>query len=118
VLQIASDTWAIYGHLQTGRITVRVGDQVVAGQPLGRVGNSGNSLAPHLHFQLSDGPVLVTSNSVPFVLDRYRVVGAVDPAALAAAFRDPSSFSSLPVTAANEPQVGTLPLLTTVVEFP
>ena len=56
IVQIRPDTWALYAHLQPGSIAVAVGDELVAGQPLGRLGNSGNSLAPHLHFGLLDGP--------------------------------------------------------------
>jgi hypothetical protein len=36
-------------HLQNGSVMVRAGDVVVTGQPLGRVGNSGNTSEPHLH---------------------------------------------------------------------
>lgn len=39
----------ILAHLQEGSLVVRVGDVVETGQPLGRVGNSGNSTEPHLH---------------------------------------------------------------------
>ena len=39
----------LLAHLQHGSLTVRVGDQVTTGQPLGRVGNSGNTSEPHLH---------------------------------------------------------------------
>jgi len=42
-------TSAFYGHLQKGSVTVDVGDEVRAGQPIGRSGSSGTSL-PHLHF--------------------------------------------------------------------
>jgi len=49
-------------------------------------GNSGNSLAPHLRFGLLDGLDPGTSNSVPFVLDRYTVTGAVVHASYLAAF--------------------------------
>jgi hypothetical protein len=38
-------------HLRPGTVTVAVGDVVEAGRPLGAVGNSGNSSAPHLHLQ-------------------------------------------------------------------
>jgi Peptidase family M23 len=118
VLQIGPGVWAIYAHLQPGSITVQEGERVPAGRPIARLGNTGNSFAPHLHFQLSDGPTLLSSNSVPFVLDRYTIVGEVEPQALAAAFSDPSGFSRLPVTDVITPQAGTLPLLGTVVEFP
>jgi Peptidase family M23 len=36
-------------HLRPGSVRVRPGDRVRAGDPLGEVGNSGNSTEPHLH---------------------------------------------------------------------
>jgi hypothetical protein len=36
-------------HLQEGSVRVREGDRVRAGQPVGLVGNSGNTTEPHLH---------------------------------------------------------------------
>jgi murein DD-endopeptidase MepM/ murein hydrolase activator NlpD len=39
------------GHLRAGSVLVRPGDSVRAGQPIGRVGNSGHSSEPHLHVQ-------------------------------------------------------------------
>ena len=44
------DVETVYGHLS--RATVRVGDQVGKGDPVGVVGNSGRSLGPHLHFEI------------------------------------------------------------------
>ncbi len=39
------------GHMQQGRVFVRVGQAIVAGQALGLAGNSGMSIEPHLHIQ-------------------------------------------------------------------
>lgn len=39
-----------YCHLRKGSVLVRTGDKVHAGQPLGKVGMSGASEYPHLHF--------------------------------------------------------------------
>ena len=39
-----------YGHLSS--IAVRPGTCVVAGVPIGRVGSTGFSTGPHLHFEL------------------------------------------------------------------
>ncbi len=41
-----------YAHLRKGSATVRRGDKVAKGQALARVGNSGASGMPHLHFAL------------------------------------------------------------------
>ncbi|MCA9690535.1 MAG: M23 family metallopeptidase [Myxococcales bacterium] len=40
-------------HFIPGSVMVRVGDRVELGQPLGKVGNSGQSTNPHIHFHVS-----------------------------------------------------------------
>jgi murein DD-endopeptidase MepM/ murein hydrolase activator NlpD len=50
------DGYAVYAHAQTGSIVISRGDRVMPGQHLANVGHSGNSTAPHLHFQLMDHP--------------------------------------------------------------
>lgn len=47
-------TFAFYAHLTPGSVAVKPGDTIRTGDPLGRVGHTGNSTAPHLHFQLMD----------------------------------------------------------------
>lgn len=42
-------------HMIPGTVTVKVGDKVELGQVLGKVGNSGHSSGPHIHFQFSSG---------------------------------------------------------------
>jgi len=45
--------WIIdYCHLANGSLKVKVGDTVAAGQPLARVGLSGDTEFPHLHFSV------------------------------------------------------------------
>jgi hypothetical protein len=50
------DGYVVYAHAQTGSISVSPGEEVIPGQRLANVGHSGNSTAPHLHFQLMDHP--------------------------------------------------------------
>lgn len=66
VLDLGDGTYAAYAHLRHGSLTVCEGDRVRAGQTLARVGNSGNSTEPHLHFQLMDGPDPDTARGIPF----------------------------------------------------
>ncbi len=70
VLQ-AGSVYALLAHCRLHSLNVRPGQTVRAGEPLGQVGNSGNSLVPHLHVQLNDGPNLFTAGSVPFRVSRF-----------------------------------------------
>jgi len=76
-VRVDSDHFAFYAHLRPGRIPVEVGDRVKPGQKLGQLGNTGNSNAPHLHFQIMDGRSPLQSNGLPFVFDRFAVEGYV-----------------------------------------
>jgi murein DD-endopeptidase MepM/ murein hydrolase activator NlpD len=42
----------VFMHLRAGSLLVAAGQAVSAGQPLAQVGNTGNSSAPHLHFEV------------------------------------------------------------------
>jgi murein DD-endopeptidase MepM/ murein hydrolase activator NlpD len=46
--------YAAYAHLRPGSVAVRAGQRVASGDLIGRVGHTGNSTSPHLHFQLMD----------------------------------------------------------------
>jgi hypothetical protein len=78
ILEIAPNVFAAYGHLQPGSHTVKVGDTVKAGARLVRIGNTGPSFGPHLHFGLLDKPSLWAGRSLPFVFDRFTLAGVVD----------------------------------------
>src|SRR5580765_6949935 len=52
VLEVAPGIFASYAHLRKGSVRVKPGERVQRGQVLAQLGQSGNSSAPHLHFQL------------------------------------------------------------------
>ena len=52
---------------KTGSITVKPGDRLTAGQVLARLGNTGNTDAPHLHFHVMSTPDPLRSDGLPFV---------------------------------------------------
>lgn len=45
----------VYGHMFDDGVLVKVGDQVSAGQEIGKIGNAGESTGAHLHFEVWDG---------------------------------------------------------------
>ena len=69
----AGRTYALYAHLAPGSVAVRRGQQVRAGQVIGRVGHSGNSTAPHLHFQLMDSADPLTARGIPCAFAEYLI---------------------------------------------
>ncbi|MFH9611537.1 M23 family metallopeptidase [Streptomyces sp. NPDC017448] len=72
VLDLGGGVYAVYAHARRGSLRVKPGDRVRAGQEIGRVGNSGNTTEPHLHFHLMDGPDPDDARGVPFM---WRGVG-------------------------------------------
>lgn len=64
-LKHPGNEYSFYGHIIPGSLTVKKGNLVKQGQIIGRVGNSGNSDAPHLHFQLMNGPSILTGRGLP-----------------------------------------------------
>ena len=78
ILKIAPNVFAWYAHLRQGSITVKVGDAVKAGASIGKLGNSGPSEGPHLHFGLLNMPDPIAGRSLPFVFGSFSLNGAVD----------------------------------------
>lgn len=73
IIECADNIYAGLVHLQTGSIQVSVGQRVKKGEVIGRVGHSGNSFAPHLHFQLMDSSDIATANGLPFAFEQYEI---------------------------------------------
>ncbi len=65
VLKHANGEYSFYGHLDTDSLTVEIGSQVKQGQEIGKLGHTGMSNCPHLHFQLMDGPDFLAARGLP-----------------------------------------------------
>lgn len=62
---------ALYAHLAPGTVAVGSGQTVRTGEMIGRVGHTGNSTAPHLHFHLMDSPDLQRAGGIPCAFRGY-----------------------------------------------
>jgi len=111
-----------YEHLRQGSVEVAEGDRVQRGQRLGSIGNSGNSSRPHLHFEVTDSPVLGHGEGLPYHLRCFELAHRVAPAPDwdAIAEGSPSEIGlQLKVSAEDRAlRHGELPLGGAVVAFP
>ena len=102
---IGGGVFALYAHLKQGSPTVKVGDTVTRGQVIGRLGNSGNTSEPHLHFQLERGIAPLASDNVPFEFTAFDYLGTLTRTGI-----------STPTPAG--PRTNQLPLSETVTSYP
>jgi hypothetical protein len=77
ILKLGKGVFAAYAHLAPGSVRVQPGGRVSEGQVIGRLGNSGGSHGPHLHFQVMSRPSILDSDGLPFVIDRFRLNGRI-----------------------------------------
>ena len=75
ILDLGGGNFAVYAHFQPGTIRVEENERVQRGDVLGLVGNSGNSVAPHLHFHVMNGPQPLASNGLPYEGGSFKVTG-------------------------------------------
>ncbi len=73
IIKYSENVYAALCHLQTGSVQVSVGQMIKKGEVIGRVGHSGNSFAPHLHFQLMDSSDISVANGVPCAFEQYEI---------------------------------------------
>jgi hypothetical protein len=73
IMECGENIYAALCHLQTGSIQVTAGQSVKKGELIGRVGHSGNSFGPHLHFQLMDSSDIAAAKGLPCAFEKYEV---------------------------------------------
>jgi murein DD-endopeptidase MepM/ murein hydrolase activator NlpD len=73
IMKCSSNVYAAFVHMQEGSVSVSVGEKAKQGRILGKIGHSGNSTAPHLHFQLMDSDDVHSAKGIPCAFREYEV---------------------------------------------
>ena len=118
IIKLREGVYALYAHMAPDSVMVGAGSRVHRGQQIGKVGNTGNTQAPHLHFQLMDRADALAANGLPYVFERYQVPAA-DLAGTEDFDRAELAGTPLTLTRCNPPIRGrkSLPLDLTIVTW-
>lgn len=74
IIDHGNQEYSVVAHMKHQSATVKIGDQVKQGDPIGLCGNSGNSSEAHIHFQVQNSPDLEAGKSI-----RIRLKGDIEP---------------------------------------
>ena len=78
ILHIGGGIYVLYAHLIPGSNDhLNVGDFVAKGDLVGLLGNTGQSGAPHLHFQVMDGNSIAQAEGVEYVFEEFDNLGMI-----------------------------------------
>jgi murein DD-endopeptidase MepM/ murein hydrolase activator NlpD len=117
VIEMGDGRFAGYAHLQQSSLSVHQGERVERGHPIAKVGSSGTTGGPHLHFQMTDRPSVVLGDGMPYVFDTFGLTGQTPP--LVEVLRYYDTLEPIPIsTETTGPRHNQLPLGRDVVSFP
>jgi hypothetical protein len=116
VMDLGYGVYAFYAHMQKGTVSVVPGNQVKRGQVLGKLGNSGNTSAPHLHFHLMNGPSVTGSSGIPYLIDSFTWMGGIPEELFANSTGVEGDFSKA-FAATPSRRKGQFPLDLAIVDF-
>ena len=73
IIKHTENVYVAFCHLQKGSLQVSVGQSITTGKMIGKIGHSGNSFQPHLHFQLMDNEDIAVAKGIPCVFKEYEL---------------------------------------------
>lgn len=75
-MKIEENRFVFYEHLKPGSILVKPGQKVKKGDIIARVGFTGQTTGPHLHLHVADSDSPLGAEGLPFVFDKFTVLGS------------------------------------------
>jgi murein DD-endopeptidase MepM/ murein hydrolase activator NlpD len=74
IIDHGNDEFSLIDHMQKDSVRVEIGDHVTRGTVLGKIGNSGDSGAPHIHYQLQNGKDTRDSEGLPSRFTKFELL--------------------------------------------
>lgn len=75
IIDHGNSEYSFMAHFKQASLVVWTGDTVIAGQLLGKCGNSGNSSEPHLHYHLQNTAEFNAGEGLPAFFNNYNADG-------------------------------------------
>ncbi|MFU8806279.1 MAG: M23 family metallopeptidase, partial [Bradymonadaceae bacterium] len=77
VIRVDADEYLYVAHMKNESVTVKDGDEISVGQKIGECGNSGRTVAPHVHVHLQNSTNFPLAESLPLRFSGYEAGGAL-----------------------------------------
>jgi len=74
IIDHGNGEFSLIDHMQKDSVSVEVGDEVTRGTVLGKIGNSGDSGTPHIHYGLQNGKDTLKSEGLPSRFRRFELL--------------------------------------------
>jgi hypothetical protein len=65
IIDHGNDEFSLLDHMQQDSVKVALGDEITRGTPVGKIGNSGDSIFPHIHYELKNAADVFTAEGLP-----------------------------------------------------
>lgn len=74
IIDHGNSEFSLIDHMQKDSVKIEVGDEVTRGTVLGRIGNSGDSATPHIHYGLQNGKNDPHSEGLPSRFSNFELI--------------------------------------------
>ena len=74
IIDHGNSEFSVLDHMQQNSVKVDVGDEITRGNLIGKIGNSGDSWFPHIHYELQNGKNVFTSEGLPSRFRKFELL--------------------------------------------
>jgi len=74
IIDHGNDEFSVLGHMLKGSVQADLGGKVMKGDVIGRIGTSGDSFFPHIHYQVQDGKSMLKSEGLPSKFESFDLI--------------------------------------------